>query len=147
MVIIVELFFSLSFFSLSSSHLFSSRYSRAVLDYTSYQHTLNSVLDEISLALFFVSSRSEGEKAARPLHCVSTPDAAPYAFLLAVPRGFENMSKVPVSADDDFLLPGDADPATAAAESLGRGVDGIHPGMGKRDPPPLVFTKRSDSGL
>lgn len=66
-------------------------------------------------------------------------------LLLATPRGVKIMSEVPVSAEEDFLLPGDADPTTAAESGLG--TDGNHPGMGKRDPPPLVFTKRSGGSL
>lgn len=74
-------------------------------------------------------------------YIVRAPDAAPRSLLLATPRGVKIVSKVPVSAEEDFLLPGDAGPATAAESGVG--TDESHPGMGKRDPPPLVFTKRS----
>lgn len=67
------------------------------------------------------------------------------SLALATTRGIQFVSKVPVSAEEDFLLPGDTDPATAAES--GHCIDANHPGMGKRDPPPLVFTKRSGGSL
>lgn len=68
-----------------------------------------------------------------------------FAFCARHPRGIQIASKVPVCAEEDFLLPGDADPATTAESR--HGTDGNHPGMGKRDPPPLVFTKRDGGSL